>query len=255
MHATNMHVTAVDMTVSGNGRRSRKRAGATAAALPAVQLQSRPHTFGVRLLNVVAASLVAIVVAPFVMVIAIAVKLTSPGPVFYTQDRIGLDRRNGSARARSAGRRARDLGGRPFRIYKFRTMHVGAEHKTGPVWATPGDSRVTWPGRLMRRTRIDELPQLWNVIRGEMNIVGPRPERPTLVAYLNQEIDDYPLRHRVPPGITGWAQVNQSYDTTLESVRCKLMFDLDYIHRRSVLFDMRIMFSTIPAILKKRGGW
>jgi lipopolysaccharide/colanic/teichoic acid biosynthesis glycosyltransferase len=255
MHATNMHVTAVDMTVSGNGRRSRKSAGATAAALPAVQLQSRPHTFGVRLLNVAAASLAAIVVAPFVLVIALAVKLTSPGPIFYTQDRIGLDRRDGRARARPAGQRARDLGGRPFRIYKFRTMHVGAEHKTGPVWATPGDSRVTWPGRLMRRTRIDELPQLWNVIRGEMNIVGPRPERPTLVAYLNQEIDDYALRHRVPPGITGWAQVNQSYDTTLESVRCKLMFDLDYIHRRSVLFDMRIMFSTIPAILRKRGGW
>jgi lipopolysaccharide/colanic/teichoic acid biosynthesis glycosyltransferase len=134
-------------------------------------------------------------------------------------------------------------------------MQVGAEQNTGPVWATPGDSRVTPVGRFLRRSRLDELPQLWNVVRGEMNIVGPRPERPTMVAYLTQEIDDYRLRHRVPPGITGWAQINQSYDTTLDSVRCKLLFDLDYIHRRNVFFDLRIMFGTIPAVLKKRGGW
>jgi len=225
--------------------------------VPVVKPRTRANSFAgaVRALNVAIASSALLVLSPLIVLIVVGIKLTSRGPVIYTQDRIGLDRRNGYRRSRPGEQRARDLGGRPFRIYKFRTMHVGAEGKTGPVWATPGDSRVTRLGRLLRRTRLDELPQLWNVICGQMNIVGPRPERPTLVAYLSQEIDDYQLRHRVPPGITGWAQINQSYDTTLESVRSKLLFDLDYIQRRSVLFDLRIMFSTIPAVLKKRGGW
>jgi len=96
---------------------------------------------------------------------------------------------------------------------------------------------------------------LWNVVRGDMNIVGPRPERPTLVAYLSQEVEGYTLRHRVRPGITGWAQIHQAYDTTLQSVRCKLMYDLDYIERRSVILDLRVMLNTIPAVFKKRGGW
>lgn len=254
MYATNLQVAAVDMVASGNGRR-RENNRVAAAGLPTVQSKSEPLSFGVRTLNVAVASATLLLFSPLIFLIAAAIKLTSSGPVLYTQDRIGLDRRNGARPNRPGSERARDLGGRPFRIYKFRTMNVGAEQKTGPVWATPGDVRVTRVGRYLRRTRLDEVPQLWNVIRGEMNIVGPRPERPTLVAYLSQEIEDYRQRHRVAPGITGWAQINQSYDTTLESVRCKLLFDLDYIHRRTVLFDLRIMFGTIPAVLKKRGGW
>ena len=252
MYVTNLQVSALEMAASGNGRPGDRVGG---GGVPVVKPRTRSHGFaGVRALNAAIASAAFLVVSPLILLIILGIKLTSRGPVIYTQDRIGLDRRNGYRR-RPGEQRARDLGGRPFRIYKFRTMHVGAEGKTGPVWATPGDSRVTRLGRLLRRTRFDELPQLWNVMRGEMNIVGPRPERPTLVAYLSQEIDDYQLRHRVPPGITGWAQINQSYDTTLESVRAKLLFDLDYIQRRSVLFDLRIMCSTIPAVLKKRGGW
>ena len=254
MHATNLQVAAVNMVASENGRR-RENNRVAVAGLPIVHAKSEPISFGVRTLNLAIASAALFVFSPIISLIAAAIKLTSPGPILYTQDRIGHDRRNGARPNRPASQRARDLGGRPFRIYKFRTMHVGAERKTGPVWATPGDNRVTRLGRFLRRTRLDELPQLWNVVRGEMNIVGPRPERPTMVAYLSQEIDDYRLRHGVPPGITGWAQINQSYDTTLESVRCKLLFDLDYIHRRTVLFDLRIMFGTIPAVLKKRGGW
>ena len=257
MNVINLQVAAVELVASGNGASGNGRPSnrVECSGVPVVRPRARSHAFaGVRALNVVIASAALLAISPVVILIVLGVRLTSRGPVIYTQDRIGLDRRNGYRR-RPGEQRARDLGGRPFRIYKFRTMHVGAEGKTGPVWATPGDSRVTWLGRLLRRTRMDELPQLWNVIRGEMNIVGPRPERPTLVAYLSQEIDDYQLRHRVPPGITGWAQINQSYDTTLESVRSKLLFDLDYIQRRSVLFDLRIMFSTIPAVLKKRGGW
>ena len=254
MHATNLQVAAVNMVASENGRyRTNNRAAA--AGLPIVRSKREPISFGVRTLNLAIASAALLLFSPLISLIAAAIKLTSPGPILYTQDRIGLDRRNCARPNRPGSQRARDLGGRPFRIYKFRTMHVGAEQKTGPVWATPGDNRVTRLGRYLRRTRLDEVPQLWNVVRGEMNIVGPRPERPTLVAYLSQEIDDYRLRHRVPPGITGWAQINQSYDTTLESVRCKLLFDLDYIHRRSVLFDLRIICGTIPAVLKKRGGW
>ncbi len=222
--------------------------------LPILQLRVPPYGFGARALNVTIATAAFFALAPIIVLIAWAIKLSSPGPAFYMQDRIGMDRRNGSG-SRGAERRARDLGGRPFRMYKFRTMRVGAERDTGPVWAKPGDNRVTPLGRLLRRTRLDELPQLWNVVRGDMNIVGPRPERPTLVAYLSQEVEGYALRHRVRPGITGWAQVHQAYDTTLQSVRCKLMYDLDYIERRSVIFDLRVMLKTIPAVFKKRGGW
>jgi lipopolysaccharide/colanic/teichoic acid biosynthesis glycosyltransferase len=223
--------------------------------LPILQLRVPPYGFAARLLNVAIASAAFVALAPFIALTALAIRLSSPGPAFYMQDRVGMDRRNGATKSRGADRRAKDLGGRPFRMYKFRTMRVGAERETGPVWAKPRDSRVTRIGRFLRRTRLDELPQLWNVVRGDMNIVGPRPERPTLVAYLSQEVEGYVLRHRVRPGITGWAQIHQAYDTTLQSVRCKLMYDLDYIERRSVILDLRVMLKTIPAVLKKRGGW
>jgi len=142
----------------------------------------------------------------------------------------------------------------PFRIYKFRSMRVDAE-KNGPVWATPEDARVTPIGGLLRKSRLDELPQLFNVIRGDMNIVGPRPERPKIVAEMRQAIPQYQMRQRVKPGITGWAQVNQAYDFTVDDVKRKIDYDLEYLRKQSLLEDLRIMSMTIPVVLFRRGGW
>lgn len=139
-------------------------------------------------------------------------------------------------------------------ILKFRTMQVGAE-KNGAVWAAKRDNRVTRVGRVMRKYRIDEIPQLINVLRGEMNIVGPRPERPSIFSRLCDDIADYPLRQRARPGITGWAQVNQAYDTSLDDVRSKVRFDLEYIERQGVAEDLRIMARTVPVMIFRRGGW
>jgi lipopolysaccharide/colanic/teichoic acid biosynthesis glycosyltransferase len=123
------------------------------------------------------------------------------------------------------------------------------------VWATKNDPRVTCVGRFLRKTRLDELPQLFNVVKGDMNIVGPRPERPTIFARLRQDISEYSLRQRAKPGITGWAQVNLAYDSTIDDVRKKVDLDLEYLQRQSVLEDVRIMLRTVPVMLFKRGGW
>jgi lipopolysaccharide/colanic/teichoic acid biosynthesis glycosyltransferase len=184
---------------------------------------------------------------------AILVKLTSPGPIFYAQARVGLDRRRSGATG-TYDRRTRDLGGAAFMILKFRTMRVDAE-KNGAVWAVKRDARVTRVGRVMRKYRIDELPQLINVIRGEMNIVGPRPERPSIFSRLCDDIAEYPLRQRARPGITGWAQVNQAYDTSLDDVRAKVRFDLEYIERQGVAEDLMIMARTVPVMIFRKGGW
>jgi lipopolysaccharide/colanic/teichoic acid biosynthesis glycosyltransferase len=140
-------------------------------------------------------------------------------------------------------------------MYKFRTMHVNAEADGRAVWAQKMDPRVTVVGRVLRRTRLDELPQLYNVLRGDMNIVGPRPERPTIFANLRQNIPDYPLRQRVKPGITGWAQINQNYDVTMDCVREKVRYDLEYLRRQSIVEDLRIMTMTVPVMLFRKGGW
>jgi len=205
-----------------------------------------------RVVNVVVAFLLLVLTAPLMVLLAIAVKLTSPGPVFYTQTRIGLDRRRDLT---SHHRRVDDLGGRPFLIYKFRTMRVDAERDTGAVWAAQNDHRVTWVGRFMRLFRLDELPQLLNVLQGEMNLVGPRPERPGIFRDLKQQIEDYPLRQRVRPGITGLAQINQQYDSCLEDVKRKVEYDIAYIaHRQSVWEDVKIMLKTFPVVLFRRGS-
>jgi lipopolysaccharide/colanic/teichoic acid biosynthesis glycosyltransferase len=209
-----------------------------------------------RALNFTLALVALLFLAPLFLLIAAAVKLTSRGPVFYTQTRIGLDRRwSRRAGEADAQRRAYDLGGRVFTIYKFRTMCVNAEHLSGAVWAAKEDPRVTPVGRLLRQYRLDELPQLWNVLTGDMNIVGPRPERPSIFAQLRQNIPNYEFRQRVKPGITGLAQVNQQYDQCLDDVRNKLDFDLQYLRRQSLWEDIRIMLKTVPVILFKRGGW
>jgi lipopolysaccharide/colanic/teichoic acid biosynthesis glycosyltransferase len=189
-------------------------------------------------------------VAPLMVVIGLLIKLTSGGPIFYTQTRVGIDRR-ARAQASRNSRRHRDCGGKLFTIYKFRTMTVAAPGccNPGEVWATPGDPRVTRLGRMLRRSRLDELPQLINVLRGDMNVVGPRPEQPTIFERLRARFKRYPERQRVRPGITGWAQINLPYDRTVEDVRRKLSLDLEYIRRQSVLEDLKIMVRTPGAIL------
>jgi lipopolysaccharide/colanic/teichoic acid biosynthesis glycosyltransferase len=205
-------------------------------------------------LNLLLALLAIIAMMPVMFLVAVLVRMTSRGPVLYTQTRIGLDRRQFATWPQNH-RREYDLGGQPFTIYKFRTMRVDAEHGRGAVWAQQRDPRVTPVGGLLRQYRLDELPQLLNVLRGEMNIVGPRPERPTIFAELREQIAEYPLRQRAKPGITGLAQINHHYDRSLDDVRTKVHYDLEYIRRQSVGEDLRIMLKTVPVILLRRGGW
>ena len=212
-----------------------------------------PESEARRLLNILVAGLGILITFPLWILIAIAIKLTSRGPIFYDQTRIGRDLR-GSGIQSNDPRRKHDLGGRPFRIYKFRTMTVDAERGTGPVWATRNDSRVTAVGRVLRQYRLDELPQLINVLKGDMNVVGPRPERPSIVADLRETIPDYQSRHRVRPGITGHAQVNLQYDSCLDDVKRKIGYDLEYLQRQSFWADLKIMAQTIPVMLFRRGA-
>ena len=206
-----------------------------------------------RTLNVVAAALLLVITFPLMLLIAICIKLSSHGPVFYTQTRIGLDRRNGT-QPESPGRRRRNLGGRPFTMLKYRTMtHTRRDERQ--VWATPDDPRVTPVGRVLRQLRLDELPQLVNVLTGDMNLVGPRPEQPYIFDQLREGIDRYAERQLVRPGITGWAQVNQAYDRSISDVERKLQYDLDYIYSRSTAFDLQIMLRTVPVMLLRFGGW
>jgi len=243
-------------------------------SLPAIQLDpaltrqhyrdwSRPETWNGslnssdwarRATNLILALIALVVTMPIMVLVGVLVWLTSRGPILYTQERIGLDRR-GPPSGSQNHRRQRDLGGRPFAIYKFRTMRVDAEHGSGAVWAQKQDPRVTAVGAVLRQYRLDELPQLLNVIKGEMNIVGPRPERPTIFAELREHIAEYPLRQRANPGITGLAQINHHYDRSLEDVRTKVHYDLEYIRRQCVAEDLRIMLKTVPVILLRRGGW
>ena len=207
-----------------------------------------------RALNIAVAFVGLVITAPLMVIIALAVRLTSSGPVLYKQTRIGLDRRAGRGPSNEDSR-INDLGGKPFTMYKFRTMVEAAENDSKEVWATPQDKRVTTVGRLLRVTRLDELPQLWNVLSGDMNIVGPRPERPTIFAELRVAIPHYHLRQCVRPGITGWAQINQAYDSSVDDVRRKIEFDLEYVRTRSVTRDISIMARTVPIMVTGKLGW
>lgn len=206
-----------------------------------------------RALNLAVALIGIILTFPLWLLIGLAIRLTSRGPMIYTQTRVGLDKRSTGIGDRDP-RRRHDVGGRPFKIYKFRTMTVDAEHGTGPVWAAKNDCRVTAVGKLLRQYRLDELPQLLNVLRGEMNVVGPRPERPAIVADLRTRIPDYQVRHRVRPGITGHAQVHLEYDSSLDDVKQKVGYDLEYIHRLGFWADLRIMVQTLPVMFFRRGS-
>jgi exopolysaccharide biosynthesis polyprenyl glycosylphosphotransferase len=170
---------------------------------------------------------------PLFPLVALAIKLDSRGTIFYSQDRVGLN-------------------GRVFRIYKFRTMVRDAE-KHGAVWATKTDSRVTRVGKFMRKTRMDELPQLWNLLRGDMALVGPRPERPEFTTRLAEEIPAYDLRHAVKPGLTGWAQVCYRYTSSFRDTRAKVEYDLYYVKHCSFLLDLRIMLRTFGVVLAMKG--
>ncbi len=207
-----------------------------------------------RALNVLAAVFGLIIAAPLMLVIAVLIKLTAKGPVFYTQPRVGINRRHRMVQPRAARRRF-DAGGRTFTIYKFRTMNAANGNGDAQVWARPDDPRVTPLGRILRTYRLDELPQLFNVLRGDMNIVGPRPEQPDLFKDLRIRVRGYQTRQRVLPGITGWAQINHHYDASVDDVKRKLAFDLEYLTRRSTTEDFRIMLQTIPVIVFKRGAW
>ena len=208
---------------------------------------------GRRLLNIAVAAIGLVLAAPLMVLIAVLIKLTSPGPVLYTQTRVGLDRRDPKVKSLNQ-RRDRNLGGVPFRIYKFRTMVARPARAADQIWASPKDPRVTPIGRFLRQYRLDELPQLWNVLRGDMNVVGPRPEQPKIFIELRDRIRGYERRQCVRPGITGWAQINHPYDRSLDDVRRKVSYDLEYISRQSVLADLWIMVRTVPVMLFKFGS-
>ncbi len=189
-------------------------------------------------------------------VLAIIIKLDSPGPIFYSQDRVGINRRRRSRRnnERNGGDRRKVLQpGSPFKVHKLRTMGVNAE-ASGPQWASKNDVRVTRVGRFLRKTRLDEVPQFWNVLQGEMSLVGPRPERLVFVRQLEKDIPEYHDRLLVLPGITGLAQVINGYDDSLDSVRRKVELDRQYIRSAGFTQEGRILFNTVGVVLKGEGA-
>ncbi len=228
--------------------------GPLASSTPAaLRRRSRSQELLRRNLNVAASALLLLAVAPLMIAIALAIKLTSKGPVFFTQPRVGIDRRNDDPRLPQDPRRRVDHGGRIFQIYKFRTMtHEPA--RTDQIWANPEDPRITPIGRVLRKYRLDELPQLLNVLKGDMNLVGPRPEQPDIFKDLRREVEGYHVRQRVLPGITGLAQVNHRYDQSLDDVKQKVEFDLEYLESCSPLKDLRIMAQTVPVVIFGKGS-
>ncbi len=197
--------------------------------------QGLQRTMVKRVFDIVCASLLLALSAPIMLLAALVIKLDSRGPVLYRQERVGLDNL-------------------PFQVVKFRSMQQDAEKDGKPRWATSGDSRVTRIGRLLRVTRIDELPQLFSVLRGDMSLVGPRPERPFFVDQLTQEIPFYALRHSVKPGVTGWAQVRYQYGSTIEDSMEKLQYDLYYVKNHNLWLDLRILVDTVTVVLTGKGA-
>ena len=195
--------------------------------------RARLNEFGRAVMNRTVALIGALLSLPVAIITALLVKLDSRGPVLYKQERVGKN-------------------GRTFTLMKFRSMRVDAE-KDGPVWAKTDDERMTRFGRIIRKIRIDEIPQFWNILRGDMNFIGPRPERPHFVAQLAEEILYYEQRHLVSPGLTGWAQIKYPYGASIEDAKRKLEYDLYYIKNQSLSLDATIMFETIKTILFGRG--
>jgi len=188
-----------------------------------------------RLLSLCISLTLLVLFLPVMLVVMVLIKLGSPGPIFHRQERVGQ-------------------GGRPFTIWKFRSMYQDAEKHSGPMWAQRNDKRVTKVGRFLRRTRLDELPQLYNVLRGDMSLVGPRPERPHFVEELAEKIPFYQLRHAVKPGVTGWAQIKYEYGSSVQDAIEKLQYDLFYIKHMSCLLDVLVMFETVKTVLVRKGS-
>jgi lipopolysaccharide/colanic/teichoic acid biosynthesis glycosyltransferase len=225
------------------------------------------HVYGLnwilkRAIDIMGATIGLVLAIPIFIVVSILVKLDSPGPVFYRQERIGQNRRRGNRRGQmvttAADRRASDRRqssgfGRPFQIFKFRTMRQDAELQTGPVWATKRDPRITRLGAILRATRIDEIPQLFNVIKGDMSLVGPRPERAFFIEKLATSIDGYQKRLMVKPGITGLAQVEHKYDESIDDVKTKVKYDLSYVYNFRIIGDIKIILKTVYVVFAAKG--
>ena len=232
-----------------------------------------------RVLNMAIATVGLVAVAPLMAAIAVIIKFTSKGPIIYKQTRVGINRRSVYSQPRSnlerrttsrfpnesierrngwyvgaVHRRAKNIGGIPFTMYKFRTMGV-SEKNMPEQWAKQNDARVTLVGRILRKYRLDELPQLFNVLLGDMNVVGPRPEQPIIFSSLRDSIFGYDIRQRSLPGITGLAQISQHYDTCIEDVKRKILYDIKYITEPTASKDFKIMLKTIPAVILNKGGW
>lgn len=197
--------------------------------------KTRALRTGKRVLDVTLALVGLLIAAPFLVVAAALVRLTSQGATIYRQQRVGLN-------------------GRLFTIYKLRTMRADAEVATGPIWSPVNDARITAVGRFLRNSRLDELPQLWNILRGDMSFVGPRPERPEFAADLAVAIPLFGTRHVVKPGLTGWAQVHQAYASSVEEALEKLQYDLYYIKNLSLWLDLLIIVKTVKTVLRQRGA-
>jgi exopolysaccharide biosynthesis polyprenyl glycosylphosphotransferase len=195
---------------------------------------SRVYLWHKRVLDILCASTMIVVTSPLLLLIAIAIKLDSPGPSIFSQERVGLR-------------------GLRFTLYKFRSMKTDAEAKSGPAWSSEGDDRATRLGKILRKYRLDEIPQAFNVLRGDMSLAGPRPERPYFVEMLNQRVPNYSLRHYAKPGITGWAQVLYPYGATVEDAIEKLQYDLYYIKHMSFGQDVLILLKTVSVVLFGRG--
>jgi lipopolysaccharide/colanic/teichoic acid biosynthesis glycosyltransferase len=212
----------------------------------------------IRSIDIVGACVGFLFAIPFFLFVPLLIKWDTPGPVFYKQIRTGYDRRRRERRVAGLGsgverrrleRRQRDLYGKPFFIYKFRTMSDGAENGCGAVWATNGDPRITKVGQWLRKYHIDEIPQFWNVLHGDMSLVGPRPERPEIINKLISDIPHYRQRLLTKPGLTGLAQVCGGYDSCLEDVKRKIHMDLSYISNLGLSLYVRILCQTVSKIL------
>jgi lipopolysaccharide/colanic/teichoic acid biosynthesis glycosyltransferase len=208
----------------------------------------------IRFLSLLVAAVGIVLLAPVMILTGIVVAVTSPGPILYRQLRVGRDRRRVIESDPEKERRSHNAGGKLFTMFKFRSMSHRPAARSAEIWARQADPRVTAFGAHIRRHRLDEVPQLFNVLRGDMNVVGPRPEQPQLFLELRDQVDGYAERQTVHPGITGWAQINLPYDRCVEDVRRKVALDLQYLGRRSPTEDLRIMARTLPVMVSKRGA-
>ena len=225
-------------------------------------VRSRTYLFLKKSIDIVVASIGLLFFSLILPFIAILIRLDSPGPIFFSQPRVGMNCRKGERRKRQIeataekrngnSRRKVDLAGGIFRICKLRTMHMDAEKKTGPIWASEGDPRVTKVGNFLRRTHLDEIPQLLNVLKGEMSLVGPRPERPFFVRQFKEKIPGYCHRLQVLPGIIGLSQTRNGYDSDGADVIRKLRYDIFYISKRCLLMDLILLLNAFRFLLKFR---